>query len=76
MARPLQKTYSPTHPYVVHRVDHDDGSCSYEIIDERPDTYRIVCIIREDMYEKRGHAKTDADMIVRALNLMNGGLPG
>lgn len=89
MARPLQKTYSPTHPYVVERHDQEDGSITYEIWDERPDSYRRLCSINEmydslragddDDYNKRKrpphNAKSDAEMIVRALNLMNGGLP-
>lgn len=82
MARPLQKTYSKTHPYVVERYDEEDGSISYEIWDYRPDTYRRVCVVAEpdavdceDDKPDRGQAKNDADMIARALNLMNGGLP-
>jgi hypothetical protein len=84
MARPLKKTYSPTHPYVVERHDQDDGSISYEIWDHRPDSYRRLCSINDDNDssqwsdddQKPGHnAKSDAEMIVRALNLMNGGLP-
>ncbi len=75
MARPLQKTYSPTHPYAVQRIDHDHGGISYEIIDERPDSYRIVCWCHEDEAGDRMQAKRDADMIVRALNLMNHAYP-
>lgn len=71
MTAPLQKTYSKTHPYVIHREDHESGLIGYEIIDERPDTYHIVCIIYEEP-EDRGQAKRDAELIVRALN---GGLP-
>lgn len=74
MARALRKTYSPSHPYTVCRQEHDDGEITYEVIDERPDSYRIVCFCPEDD-ESRGQAKTDAELIVRALNLMNGGLP-
>ena len=85
MARPLRKTYSPTHPYVIERVDHDDGDITYEIWDTRPESYRLVCHVSEpgvggeddEEYPEstRGRAHTDAEMIVRALNLMNGGLP-
>jgi hypothetical protein len=82
MARPLRKTYSKTHPYVVVRHDQDDGAIHYEIWDHRPDTYRRLCTVCEDYNDDsedgspdRGQAKQDADMIVRALNLMNGGLP-
>lgn len=84
MVRPLSKTYSRTHPYVVERHDMEDGSISYEIWDLRPDSYRRLCTINE-IYESttyndeqkrpRNCAKSDAEMIVRALNLMNGGLP-
>lgn len=83
MVRPLTKTYSKTHPYVVERHDWEDGSISYEVWDERPDTYRRVCSIHEGPSDDdedmepvdRGQAKKDADLIARALNLMNGGLP-
>jgi hypothetical protein len=84
MARPLTKRYSPTHPYVVERHDEENGSISYEIWDLRPDTYRRVCKLNE-LYDSNTYhdedrrpehtAKSDAEMIVRALNLMNGGLP-
>lgn len=84
MARPLTKTYSPTHPYVVERHDQEDGSITYEVWDERPESYRRLCSLNEqyesetwsdDEKRPRHTAKSDADMIVRALNLMNGGLP-
>jgi hypothetical protein len=83
MARPLKKTYSKTHPYVVERYDQEDGSISYEIWDTRPDTYRRLCSINEwndggdeDAEERPlSTAKADAEMIVRALNRMSGGLP-
>ncbi len=83
MVRPLQKTYSTTHPYVVERHDQEDGSISYEIWDYRPDTYRRLCSLNEwndgGRENVRGlelsTAKEDAETIVRALNLMNGGLP-
>lgn len=83
MARPLKKTYSPTHPYVVERHDQDDGSITYEVWDYRPDSYRRLCSINEwndggtedDKGRDLSTAKDDAEMIARALNLMNGGLP-
>ena len=82
MARPLRKTYSRSHPYVVERHDEEDGSIAYEIWDTRPETYRRLCTVAEDPAEDcddcssdRGRAKRDAELIVRALNLMNGGLP-
>lgn len=73
MARPLRKTYSPTHPYVVERQDQEGGAIDYEIWDHRPDSYRRLCIVQEE--DVGGRAKDDAEMIARALNLMNGGLP-
>ena len=80
---PLHKTYFLTHPYVVERHDQEDGSISYEIWDARPDTYRRLCSINEwndgGAEDNEGRelstAKSDAELIVRALNLMNGGLP-
>jgi len=39
--RPLRKTYSPLAPYVVMREDQDDGSITYDVFDERPDSYRF-----------------------------------
>jgi hypothetical protein len=72
MARPLTKTYSKTHPYVVERHDQEDGAIHYEIWDYRPETYRRLCTVCEDSADDgspdRGRAKKDADMIVRALN--------
>jgi hypothetical protein len=74
-ARPLQKRYSPLRPYVVQRHDQDDGSIYYEIWDERPESYRRLCVIEEDAnddYDEpctdRGQAKRDADLIAKALN--------
>lgn len=88
MARPLKKTYSPSHPYTVERHDQEDGSITYEVWDNRPDTYRRLCSINDqnDSIHCQDHddqkdnkwkvnAKSDAEMIVHALNLMNGGLP-
>lgn len=67
--RPLQKTYSPTAPYVVERIDQDDGSITYEVMDERPDSYRIVCFVPDDD-GRNGYAKHDAEQIARGLNLL------
>lgn len=67
--RPLRKTYSPTTPYVVLREDQDDGSITYEVFDERPDSYRFVCGISDDLGEN-GYAKHDAEQIARGLNLL------
>lgn len=83
MARPLRKTYNPTNPFVVERIDEEDGSISYEIWDHRPDSYRKLCICAEDGcadddedYDGetpgRGQTKKDADMIATALNMVYG----
>lgn len=68
--RPLQKTYQPNAPYVVQRHDDDDGSITYEVWDERPDSYRRLCSINEWNDSTRATAKTDAEMIVRGLNML------
>lgn len=81
--RPLKAKYSKTHPYVVERHDWEDGSISYEIWDRRPDSYRRLCSLNEqndggteDKFDNELYtAKDDAELIARALNLMNGGLP-
>ena len=67
--RPLQKTYSPTAPYVVHREDCEGGSITYEIYDERPGSYRFVCGVSDDC-GGNPYAKHDAEQMVRGLNLM------
>jgi hypothetical protein len=67
--RPLQKTYSPTAPYVVHREDQDDGSITYEIYDERPDSYRFICGV-SDEFGQNGYAKFDAEQMARGLNFL------
>jgi hypothetical protein len=67
--RPLKKTYSPTEPYVVHREDQDDGSITYEIYDERPNSCRFVCGLSDD-FGQHPYAKHDAEQIVRGLNLL------
>lgn len=66
--RQLQKTYSPTAPYVVVRDDNDDGSISYNIFDERPDSYRFVCGVSD--YGPNAYAKHDAEQIARGLNFL------
>lgn len=83
MVRPLRKTYFKTHPYVVERHDQDDGSITYEVWDHRPESYRRLCSLNEwndggaedDEERDLSTAKDDAELIARALNLMNGGLP-
>lgn len=83
MARPLQKRYSPTHPYVVERHDQEDGSITYEVWDYRPASYRRLCSINEwkdggkedDEERELSTAKADFELIVDALNLNCGGLP-
>ena len=83
MARPLTRRYSESRPYVVERHDQENGSITYEIWDYRPDTYRRLCSLNEwndggdedDEEHELSTAKDDAELIVRALNLMNGGLP-
>jgi len=67
--RPLRKTYSPDAPYVVHRADHEDGEIVYEVMDERPGSYRIVCFVPDDE-GRNGYAQHDADQIARGLNLL------
>lgn len=67
--RPLKKTYSPTAPYVVVREDLDDGCITYEVYDERPDSYRFICGVSDD-YGSNPYAKHDAEQIARGLNLL------
>ena len=67
--RPLKKTYQPNAPYVVRREDNDDGTITYEIYDDRPDSYRFICGVAD--YPGEGpYAKHDAEQIVRGLNLL------
>lgn len=66
--RPLKKTYQPMAPYVAERCD-DDFSVCYEVMDERPESYRRVCVIDDDE-GRNGYAKHDAEQIARGLNLM------
>lgn len=67
--RPLQRRYEPSAPYVVTREDEDDGSIRYAIFDERPESYRFMCATNDDggTYP---HAKRDAELIARGLNLL------
>lgn len=64
--------------FTVERHDWDDGSISYEIWDTRPDCYRRLCSVYEGSVEDdvpcptRGQAKTDAQLICRALNALHG----
>lgn len=67
--RPLTKTYQPNAPYIVRREDQDDGSISFEVFDERPDSYRFVCATSDDM-GGNAYAKHDAEQIARGLNLL------
>ena len=67
--RPLRKTYQPDAPYVVTREDQEDGSISYMIFDERPDSYRFVCGTSDDI-GGNPNAKTDAEQIARGLNML------
>lgn len=67
--RPLKKTYQPDAPYVVRRQDQDDGTITYEIYDERPDSYRFICGI-SDYPGEGAYAKHDAEQIVRGLNML------
>jgi hypothetical protein len=69
MTKPLRKTFSPTHPFELHRRDQEDGSIDYEIWDMRPISYRRLCTISDEYSVTRGQAKRDAEAIVRALNL-------
>jgi hypothetical protein len=67
--RPLQKTYQPDAPYWMERLDQEDGSITYEVMDARPGSYRIVCWTNDDM-GGNPYAKHDAEQIVRSLNLL------
>lgn len=67
--RPLRATYSPSAPYSARRQDQDDGTITYEIFDERPDTYRFICGL-SDEYGTNAYAKHDAEQIARGLNLL------
>ncbi len=68
--RPLQKTYQPDSPYVVQRHDQDDGSITYEVWDERPDSYRRICSINEWYDSTKTTAKYDAEAVARGLNML------
>lgn len=66
---PLRKTYQPQAPYVVERVDQECGAITYEVFDERPDSYRFVCATSDDIGENP-YAKHDAEQIARGLNML------
>jgi hypothetical protein len=67
--RPLRATYHPNAPYAITRQDQEDGSISYEVYDERRDSYRFVCATSDDM-GSNAYAKHDAEQIAHALNLL------
>jgi hypothetical protein len=67
--RPLQSAYQPNAPYWMERLDNEDGSITYEVMDARPGSYRIVAWTNDDM-GGNPYAKHDAEQIVRALNFM------
>ena len=67
--RPLKATYQPDAPYVVEREDEEDGSIRYLVFDHRPESYRFVCSTNDDG-GAWPHAKRDADLIARGLNLL------
>jgi hypothetical protein len=67
--RPLKKTYSTAEPYVVRREDQEYGDITFEVMDERPGSYRVVCQT-SDSGGENPYAKHDAEQIARALNLM------
>ena len=75
--RPLRKRYDPAIPFSVEREDLDDGSITYSVVDLRPDSYRTLCEMNDqcDGEEKTDEiptsAKSDAEMIVRALNMLH-----
>lgn len=76
--RPLKARYDPTAPFIVERTDNDDeeNTITYEVVDSRPETYRILCFIHEDPGEDRAKAKQDAELIARALNFRHQYLKG
>jgi hypothetical protein len=67
--RPLRKTYQPTAPYEVERQDQDDGSITFIVMDARPDSFRDLCYVNDDV-GGNPYAKHDAEQIARALNMM------
>lgn len=67
--RPLRKTYQPAAPYEVERQDQDDGSITFIVTDARPDSYRDLCYINDDV-GGNPYAKHDAEQVARALNMM------
>lgn len=67
--RPLRKTYEPRAPYTVIRQDEEDGSISFIVVDERPDSFRNVCFTNDDI-GGNPYAKTDAEQIAAGLNML------
>lgn len=80
--RPLKKSYDPERPFVYVRNDEEDGSCSYDIWDTRPESAHMLCTVFEPFVEDtryddlddikndgRGRALMDAIRIVNSLNL-------
>lgn len=67
--RPLKATYQPDAPYGVEREDEEDGSIRYLVFDHRPESYRFVCSTNDDQ-GGWPHAKRDAELIARGLNLL------
>ncbi len=65
--RPLTKTYSREEPYVVERIDEDDGSILYDVIDSRPETYRFICSFND---QDEANAKFYANQVARGLNTL------
>lgn len=65
--RPLRREYDPEAPYVVERDDEEDGSITYVVVDDRPDSFRNVCMINDDG-GRYGYAHHDARQIMQALN--------
>jgi len=79
--RPLRKRYDPAMPFSVEREDLDDGSITYSVVDLRPDSCRTLCEMNDQCHDQcrdedmpddiSTTAKSDAEMIVRALNLLH-----
>jgi hypothetical protein len=66
--RPLTATYEPMAPYIVERVDDDDGQIIFEVRDKRPDSFRCVCSTSD--FGGNGYAKHDVEQVARALNML------
>ena len=67
--RPLRKTFQPKAPYVVEREDTADG-ITYEVVDQRPDSYRVVCAITDWEEQVNPWAKWNAEQIAQGLNML------